>query len=114
VLKILREYSTLVLSYRITRLEQMGPLLRFRAELELIDHSRLFIRETVLGSVKRKYSYHWQDQQGHLLIRWDNAPDWNTETFPHHKHVHDERNVEPSYERTLEQVMVCLARSLRH
>ena len=34
--------------------------------------------------VMRKYSYHWQDKKERLLIRWDNAPDWEVETFPHH------------------------------
>ena len=59
----------------------------------------------------RKYSYHWQDERERLLIRWDNAPDWVVETFPHHKHV--DQNIEPSYERTLEQVIKVIAEKLR-
>ena len=96
MLKVLREYSFIILSYRISRLEQIGRLFRLRAEIELLDHSRLFVRETILGAKKRKYSYHWQDEHGKLIIRWDNAPDWDLETFPHHKHIRNERNVEPS------------------
>jgi hypothetical protein len=114
VLKVLREYSSIILSYRITKLEQIGHLFRLRAEIELIDHSRLFVRETVLAAKKRKYSYHWQDKHGKLLIRWDNAPDWDIETFPHHKHLAEERNVELSYERTLEQVLAYLSKRLKH
>jgi hypothetical protein len=113
VLKVFRKYSSIILSYRITKLEQIGHLLRLRAEIELLDHSRLFVRETVLGAAKRKYSYHWQDKHGKLLIRWDNAPDWDTETFPHHKHISEERNVELSHERTLEQVLAYLSNSLK-
>jgi len=56
-------------------------------EIDLIDGSRLYVRETLLGGMKRKYAYHWQDAEGRLLIRWDNAPDWDIESFPHHKHV---------------------------
>jgi hypothetical protein len=66
VLRVLRKYSSIILSYRITKLEQVGNILRLRAELELADHSRHFVRETVLGPEKRKYSYHWQDEHGKL------------------------------------------------
>ena len=38
-------------------------------------------------------------------MRWDNAPDWDVETFPHHVHVEKEGAVEPSFDRTLEQVL---------
>ena len=40
-----------------------------------------------------------------MIIRWDNAPDWDLETFPHHKHIGVGGNVEPSFERTLDQVL---------
>ena len=48
-----------------------------------------------------------------LIVRWDNAPDWDVETSPHHKHVGKKENVEPSYERTLEQVMAVIAEKVR-
>ena len=38
-------------------------------------------------------------------MRWDNAPDWDVETFPHHVHVGKEDAVESSFNRTLDQVL---------
>lgn len=111
MINIFKRYSDVILFYRISKFEQFGHLFKFRAEVELKDHSRLFIRETVIGS-KRKYSYHWQTSDQKLLVRWDNAPDWDVETFPHHKHICSEERVELSYERTLEQVLNIIEKSL--
>ncbi len=45
---------------------------------ELVDGSTLHINESsIIG--KNKYSYHWQDAQNQLIIRWDNAS--------HHSHL---------------------------
>jgi len=34
------------------------------------------------------YSYHWQESDGSLRIRWDNSPHHrNLRTFPDHKHA---------------------------
>jgi hypothetical protein len=36
----------------------------------------------------RFYSYHWQDSNDNLIIRWDNSPHHlKIKTFPHHKHI---------------------------
>lgn len=105
MLQTLRKYSDVILSYSIKRFEQAGGSLRLRMEIDLADGSKLYVRETVMGGVKRKYAYHWQDSAGRLLIRWDNAPDWDVESFPHHKHVAEQDRVEASYERTLSQVL---------
>ena len=111
MLQILRKYSRIILSYKIIRFEQLGKLLRLRAEVNLIDGSKLYIRDTVIEA-KRKYAYHWQSKDGKLIIRWDNAPDWEVETFPHHKHFGDEKGIGPSYERTLEQVLGFISQQL--
>ena len=113
MLQILRKYSHIILSYKIIRFEQFGKLLRLKAEVNLIDGSNLYIRETVIEA-KRKYAYHWQSKDDKLIIRWDNAPDWEVETFPHHKHFGDNKRIEPSYERTLEQVLDFIAQQLRN
>jgi hypothetical protein len=112
MLRVLKKFSEIILSYKVTKFEQFGQFFKLRVEVELIDRSKFFIRETVIGEASRKYAYHWQDQNGKLLIRWDNAPDWEIATFPHHKHIGTENNIEPSYERALEQVMPILARRL--
>ncbi|OYT38821.1 MAG: hypothetical protein B6U86_06000 [Candidatus Altiarchaeales archaeon ex4484_43] len=44
-----------------------------------------------------KYRFHYQDNEGRLIVRWDNAkhhPEVNT--YPDHKHVKAEGNVESS------------------
>lgn len=68
-----------------------------------IDKSKLFINE--FNSVEeRNYSYHWQDQNDKLLIRWDNAPHHkNISTHPHHKHENE--NIYASEEISLEDVL---------
>lgn len=44
-----------------------------------------------------KYRFHWQDGNGKLLIRWDNAKHHpELDTYPHHKHVHADSKVESS------------------
>jgi len=113
MLQIIEKYSEIVASYRVQRFEQFGTLFRLRAEIDIIDGSKLHIRETVIGGLKRKYSYHWQDKNELLISRWDNAPDWDIDTFPHHKHIGEKGNVEPSYERTLEQVMEVVAKKVK-
>ena len=103
MLKTLEKYSKIIKKTRIHRYEQFGMNLRLRVELELSDQSKLYIRETIIEGEKRKYSYHWQDKKSNLKIRWDNAPDWDVNTKPHHIHIGNE--VESSYERTLDQVL---------
>jgi hypothetical protein len=105
MLKLLTKYSDVIASYKISRFEHFGLILRFRAELILTDNTLLYVRETVISTSIRKYSYHWQDRRGNLIMRWDNAPDWDVETFPHHVHVGEEGAVGPSFDRTLEQVL---------
>ena len=112
MLRVLKKFRGIIASYRVRKFEQFGGLLKPRAEIELIDGSKLFIRETVLGETRRKYAYHWQERNGELITRWDNAPDWEVATFPHHKHVGNEDNVEASYERILEQVTHMIAQRI--
>jgi len=112
MLKFLSKYSDIISSYKISKFEHFGQILRFRAELILTDDTILYIRETILSISIRKYSYHWQDRHGKLIMRWDNAPDWDVETFPHHLHVGKDDIVKPSFDRTLDQVMSIIRRRL--
>ena len=112
MLKFLSKYSDIISSYKISKFEHFGQILRFRAELILTDDTILYIRETILSISIRKYSYHWQDRHGKLIMRWDNAPDCDVETFPHHLHVGKDDIVKPSFDRTLDQVMSIIRRRL--
>jgi hypothetical protein len=89
--RLIDRFSSIILSVSVARFEQFGSSLRLRAIMQFTDGSRLGIRETVLGGTKRKYAYHWQDRNGNLIMRWDNAPDWDVKTYPHHKHVGEEK-----------------------
>ena len=109
MLPTLRKHAGIIRDYTITRFEQAGPSFRLRAQVTFVDDSRLYIRETVLEGLERIYAYHWQAPDGSLRIRWDNAPHWDVETFPHHKHVESQQKVCLSYERTLEQVFAIIA-----
>ena len=112
MLKFLSKYSDIISSYKISKFEHFGQILRFRAELILTDDTILYIRETILSISIRKYSYHWQDRHGKLIMRWDNAPDWDVETFPHHLHVGKDDIVKPSFDRTLDQILSIIRRRL--
>ncbi len=81
--------------------EEKVKILKLKAEL--IDKSHLYITEVHTINYQ-KYSYHWQEQTGKLLIRWDNSPHWrNIITFPHHKHIG--AKVFPSVRPTIEEVL---------
>jgi hypothetical protein len=59
------------------------------------DGSRLSIVEGLEVSRKQEfnrldYKFHYQDAQGHLIFRYDNAPHHPyLDTFPAHKHIKD-------------------------
>ena len=75
--------------------------LKIRADIK--NNAELFRRE-YMSAREGKYSYHWQEKDGKLITRWDNAPHQKIKTFPHHKHLSDGTVVE-SYEITLEKVL---------
>ena len=111
--KLIERFSDIIVSVNIARFEQVGSSLRLRARMELIDGTRLFIRETIIGGVNRKYAYHWQEKNEKLIMRWDNAPDWDVKTYPHHKHIGEEKTVDVSYERTIEQVLDVISQKVK-
>jgi hypothetical protein len=60
--------------------------------LRFHDGSLLDFDEVVLlrdeQIVKLRYAYHYQNQSGEMIFRYDNAPHYpNIPTYPHHKHV---------------------------
>ena len=63
-----------------------------RAEILLIDDSRLSVREfaCVEGAIERDmYVYQYMDAEKALIFRYDNTPHHkklNLPSFPHHKH----------------------------
>lgn len=62
------------------------------ATVEFLDGSRLFIREYVdvrSGVEKFSYAYHYQNQAGELIVRYDNARHRPNLGFLEHRHTQD-------------------------
>ena len=73
-------------------------VLNYRYRVTLADGSLVELSERVLeaqGILEvTRYRHHWQDADGHLIKRWDNAPHHPTvDTFPHHLHDGAENSV---------------------
>ncbi|WP_457756090.1 toxin-antitoxin system TumE family protein [Thermodesulfatator indicus] len=81
--------------------EENVKILKVKANLK--NNTLLYITE-VRTIDYQKYSYHWQNVKGELLIRWDNSPHWkDIATFPHHKHIANK--VLPSNRPSVEEIL---------
>ncbi len=79
--------------------------------IEFIDDSVLYIKE-YQDEVERNYSYHWQNKDKEMLIRWDNSPHYpEHKSFPHHKHLPDQ--ITESNEISLKEVIKFLERQIK-
>ncbi len=88
LLDLLKQYQEIIASFEIQAYDQEGANFRLKAQVLFKDSSILHIKQIVLGESTFKYAYHWQDESGGLICRWDNAPHWSDiATYPHHKHV---------------------------
>ena len=91
-------------------IEQIVPLelddQAIRLILHLKDGTNLRLTEQWEGGVLQRYSYYWLTVTNELKIGWDNAPHHtHVETFPHHKHVGRQDNLQPSTETDLNEVL---------
>ena len=72
-------------------------------KIMLKDETVLFARE-YLDENERNYSFHWQDEDDRLIVRWDNARHHkDIITYPHHKHAGE--TVTESFEISLGEVL---------
>ncbi len=86
ILKLLDE-SPVVAHYDVLKFKVWQNGVYFKIKVFLVDGSVLFVRE-YMDETERNYSYHWQDADANLIIRWDNAPHHrDLPMFPHHKHI---------------------------
>ncbi len=72
----------------------------YRYRVNFADNSLLEITERIVEENSKievkKYRIHWQDEQGNLIKRWDNAKHHPTiKTFPHHLHSGTKNNILP-------------------
>ena len=111
IIRVLKEHP-LVSQIEVLDLVEEETVSILKLKATLVDDSVLYLTE-VHTSEDQKYSYHWQDSQKRLRIRWDNSPHWShLETFPHHKHL-GERVVSsprPSIEEVLTEIEKVLKR----
>jgi len=88
MLDLISRHERSIKSFQVFLYEHEGELFRFKAELQLVNESKLFIKEYIFRGNERKYAYHWTDASENLICRWDNANHWpDISTFPHHKHL---------------------------
>lgn len=89
--KLIDEYSktSLIFSSQINvdiRAEHVGLI---KGSITFIDESRLFVTEYLdvsYGIDRLSYSYHYQNKEGRLVFRYDNAAHKPALGFTHHKH----------------------------
>ncbi|ASJ09295.1 hypothetical protein A3L11_08660 [Thermococcus siculi] len=109
----LLEKSEIIESYEILDYKEGRDFYFLKIRAKLIDGSVLHIREFV-SDEEYNYSFQWQ-RNGELIIRWDNAPHHrDLPTFPHHKHVGSDKNVLPSSEITLEEVLKAISSRIQN
>ena len=81
----------------------------FKAQLIFIDNSELHLFEFATTENDKpaveKYRYHYQNSEGKLIMRWDNAKHHpEIKTFPSHLHVGNK--VEESRKPEIEDVLL--------
>lgn len=87
--------SSIVNSYTLIRREISLVDGKLRIKSLLDDNSLLelflYFKEINKQIEQSKYSFHWQNAQGNLIRRWDNAPHHlHLENAPHHVHYANE------------------------
>ena len=102
--------SSMIQTFELDTEKRTESLGFIRGNITFIDGSRLYIREFVEVEIsinRGKYSYHYINQKGDLIFRYDNAPHHqklNFPSFPHHKHDRHEDNIVSSKAPFLEEV----------
>lgn len=98
---------------RIVPLELDGETLRIIIYLR--DGTNLRVAEQWNGELLERYSYYWLTSENQLRIGWDNAPHHtHIGTFPHHRHVENQRNIQPSEQTCLEDVIEVILQENSH
>jgi len=83
--------SPVIVSYQMLSREIAASDGKLRVKAALSDGGSIELFEYVVESDRHirllKYSFHWQDAQGNLRQRWDNAPHYpDLPNAPHHVH----------------------------
>jgi len=86
--EILKIHKYFIISYDVKKFHQVENSYALVVDFVLLKNHRLFAKDYLFIDGTRKYSYHFQDDQGNMIFRYDNAPHWiDMVTFPYHKHL---------------------------
>jgi hypothetical protein len=80
LLELARQYADIIQAIEVERFRIVGASYELRLTIALNDGSTLCIKGYLFLDGTRKYAYHWQDREGRLQSRWDNAPHWQDVT----------------------------------
>ncbi len=82
-----------------------------KCRVELVGGSVLHINESSVLA-KNKYSYHWQNTDNQLIVRWDNAPHHHQlSSFPHHRH--EGGSIHESPRLTIDEILAEIEKRLK-
>ena len=106
LLELARRYADIIQTIEVERFRIVGTSYELRAIMMLQDGSKLFVKDYLFLDGTRKYAYHWQDREGQLRCRWDNAPHWpGVTSYPYQQHMGSEGVVTSSDVRTPEAAL---------
>ena len=110
----LKKFQDIIAKTDVLKYEMEENQIRIHIKLELKDSSQLIIRDYKFIDNTRKYVFHWMDKDGNLRIRWDNTAHWkDVGTFPHHKHILNDKHVADSTETDIDSVLAYIKDFLR-
>lgn len=88
MIQILDKFSNSIKEYEIIKYRTTGRSYELRLLIFFYDLSELHVSDYLFLDGKRKYAFHYQEDNSNLIFRYDTAPHWkNSETFPYHKHL---------------------------
>jgi len=110
----LDSFSHIIESHVVLKDRENPKISELKIRIVFKDQSLLEYTEVnVIPLRKRKYAFQWMKPDYQLLVRWDNALHHpHVATYPHHKHVDEEKNILESAEMTLEMVLKQIEDSL--
>jgi Family of unknown function (DUF6516) len=110
--------SSVVKSFTIVKERGTSDQGYFRARLTLTNNDFLEIVEFFVlkdqTCITETYRYQWMDEtKQQLRKRWDNVEHYpNIPNFPHHVHITEETNVQPSQSRSILEIIDQLEQEL--
>jgi hypothetical protein len=105
------ESSKIILRYDVIDYKVWNSGRYYKLTIFIKDNSILYAKE-YFDLNERNYSFHWQDENGILLMRWDNSPyHSDITTHPHHKHFSEK--ILESYDIYLSDVLKDIERIIQ-